>query len=54
VERKRGHHDGEEGIARVHVEREPPDRGEPDCGYDAHQSETSPAPVMENIFKAQG
>jgi hypothetical protein len=50
---KHGHDDREEGIARVHVEGERPGRGEPDCGCDAHQSEGSPAPVTENIFKAQ-
>jgi hypothetical protein len=52
-QRKHSHYDRKEGIARVHVEGEPPGRGEPDCGDDAHQSEGSPAPVTDNIFKAQ-
>ena len=53
-EREHSHYDREEGVARVHVERETPGRGEPERGYNAQQSEGSPAPVTENPFKAQG
>jgi hypothetical protein len=53
-ERDHGHCDRDEGVARVHVEGEPPGRGEPERGYDAYQSEGSPTPVTENLLKTQG
>jgi hypothetical protein len=49
-----GHDDRKEGIARVHVQGEPPGRGKPQCGYHAQQSEGSPAPATEYVFKTQG